>query len=330
MSLNLDVISTSGKKAGKVGLPEALFGADVNIALIHQVVVAQLAAARQGTASTKTRGEVSGGGIKPWRQKGTGRARQGSRRAPQWAGGGTVFGPQPRSYAQRTNKKMIAAALRSALSDRFADGKVFVLDSLVDSEVPSTKKALEALSTVGDYRTALVVLHRDDDVAWLSLRNVVNVHALAVDQLNVYDVVNNEVVVFTKPALEEYIARSAAKVEGIVLEYEAPEADDAPAEVTEVEEAPAEKPAKAKKAAKADKAEVEDESAAEVAEVDEAPAEKPAKAKKAAKAEVVEEPAAEESVPETAVADEADAEEAPAKPAKAPRAAKAAKKEGEK
>lgn len=252
MSLELNVITASGKKGAKVNLPAAVFGAEVNVPLIHQVVVAQLAAARQGTASTKTRGEVSGGGIKPWRQKGTGRARQGSRRAPQWAGGGTVFGPQPRSYAQRTNKKMIAAALRSALSDRVADGKLFVIDSLVDGDVPSTKKALESLAKVGDYRTALVVLHRDEDLAWLSLRNVINVHALAVDQLNVYDVVNNQVIVFTQDALDEYIARASAKVSAKLAEASddevaAPDVVEAPAE-----EAPAEKPAKAKKAAKAE------------------------------------------------------------------------------
>ena len=205
--ISVDIFSAeSGKSAKKVNLPAEIFGCEVNIPLIHQVVVAQQAAARQGTHATKTRGEVSGGGAKPWRQKGTGRARQGSRRAPQWAGGGTVFGPQPRSYAQRTPKKMIAAALRSALSERVADNKFFVLDSIVD-EVPSTSKALEALSVIGDYICAVVVLHRDEDVAWLSLRNVPNVHAIAVDQINVYDVISNQVIVFTKPALDEFVAR---------------------------------------------------------------------------------------------------------------------------
>jgi large subunit ribosomal protein L4 len=207
-------------------LPEAVFGCDINVPLIHQVVVAQLAAARQGTHSTKTRGEVSGGGAKPWRQKGTGRARQGSRRAPQWTGGGAVFGPQPRSYAQRTPKKMIAAALKSALSDRVADGKLFVLESIIDSETPSTRQALEALAVIGDAVTAVVVLTREEDVAYVSLRNVPYIHALVADQLNVYDVIANEAIVFTKPALDEFLARFGT----VVLEAEAP--------------APAEKPAK--------------------------------------------------------------------------------------
>jgi len=205
--ITVDILSVEGNKAKKLSLPEPVFGQDLNVPLIHQVVVAQLAAARQGTHSTKSRGEVSGGGAKPWRQKGTGRARQGSRRAPQWAGGGSVNGPKPRSYAQRTPKKMIAAALSSVLSERLADGKLFVLESVVSSEIPSTKKALEALQVVGDFASAVVVLHRDEDVAWLSLRNVPNVHALAVDQLNVYDIISNEVIVFTKPALEEFLSR---------------------------------------------------------------------------------------------------------------------------
>ncbi|MDR2974902.1 MAG: 50S ribosomal protein L4 [Propionibacteriaceae bacterium] len=204
--LTIDVRGVDGKKASTVTLPEAIFGRNVNIPLIHQVVVAQLAAARQGTHSTKTRGEVRGGGIKPWRQKGTGRARQGSRRAPQWAGGGAVFGPQPRSYAQRTPKKMIAQALCSALSDRVADGKLFVVDTIVTGETPSTRQAVAALAAFGDFRSAVVVLHRDEDVAWLSLRNVPTAHAIAVDQLNTYDVVANPVVVFTKAALDEFIS----------------------------------------------------------------------------------------------------------------------------
>ncbi|MCL2736083.1 MAG: 50S ribosomal protein L4 [Propionibacteriaceae bacterium] len=202
--ITVDILAS--ESATKVSLPASVFGCDVNVPLIHQVVVAQLAAARQGTHSTKTRGEVSGGGAKPWRQKGTGRARQGSRRAPQWAGGGTVHGPQPRSYAQRTPKKMIAAALRSALSERVADNKFFVMESIV-TDVPSTRKALETLSSIGEYTSAVVVLHRDEDLAWLSLRNVVNVHAIAVDQINVYDVIANQVIVFTKQALEEFLAR---------------------------------------------------------------------------------------------------------------------------
>jgi len=205
--ITVDIFSTEGKKAKKLSLPEPVFGQELNVPLIHQVVVAQLAAARQGTHSTKSRGEVSGGGAKPWRQKGTGRARQGSRRAPQWAGGGVVHGPTPRSYAQRTPKKMIAQALCSVLSERLADEKLFVLESVISSEIPSTRKALEALQVVGDFSSAVVVLHRDEDVAWLSLRNVPHVHALAVDQLNVYDIISNEVIVFTKPALEEFLLR---------------------------------------------------------------------------------------------------------------------------
>ena len=171
-----------------------------NVPLIHQVVVAQQAAARQGTHSTKTRGDVSGGGAKPWRQKGTGRARQGSRRSPQWAGGGVAHGPHPRSYAQRTPKKMIAAALRGALSDRARDGRVHVVERIVTGETPSTKAALLSLAAIGSAKL-LVVLDRDEDVAWLSLRNVAAVHALAVDQLNAYDVLVSDDVVFTTAAL---------------------------------------------------------------------------------------------------------------------------------
>ncbi len=212
-SVTVDVVGIDGKKAGTADLPAELFDVQTNIPLIHQVVVAQQAAARQGTHATKTRGDVRGGGIKPWRQKGTGRARQGSRRAPQWVGGGIVHGPQPRSYAQRTPKKMVAAALRGALSDRARDGKIFVVDSVVTGETPSTKAALKALSAVGDVNKMLVVLDRDEDVAWLSLRNVATVHALAVDQLNAYDVLCNDAVVFTKAALDTYVAGPTAEKE---------------------------------------------------------------------------------------------------------------------
>ncbi|PID50739.1 MAG: 50S ribosomal protein L4, partial [Propionibacteriales bacterium] len=172
-------------------MPSAIFDVQTNIPLIHQVVVAQLAAARQGTHSTKGRGEVRGGGAKPWRQKGTGRARHGSRRSPIWTGGGIVHGPKPRKYDQRTPKKMVAAALRGALSDRVRDEALFVLSSIVEGEKPSTKAALAAIASVTDSNKVLVVLDRSEDVAWLSLRNAVNVHALAVDQLNAYDVVVN-------------------------------------------------------------------------------------------------------------------------------------------
>jgi large subunit ribosomal protein L4 len=174
--------------------------------LIHQVVTAQLAAARQGTHATKTRGEVRGGGAKPYRQKGTGRARQGSKRAPQFVGGGTVHGPQPRNYAQRTPKKMITAALRGALSDRARDGRVRVVAELASGDTPSTKAALAALGAVTTSNKVLVVIHRDEDLAWLSLRNVATVHAIAVDQLNAYDVLVNDEVVFTSAALQAFVA----------------------------------------------------------------------------------------------------------------------------
>ncbi len=187
--------------------------------------MAQQAAARQGTHSTKTRGEVRGGGAKPWRQKGTGRARQGSRRAPQWTGGGIVHGPQPRGYAQRTPKKMIAAALRGALSDRARDGKVFVLESIVAGETPSTRSALSALSAIGDISKVLVVLDRAEDIAWLSLRNVPSAHALAVDQLNTYDVVVNDVVVFTKAALDTFVGVAPR---GVALAEIAAPSDEGP------------------------------------------------------------------------------------------------------
>ena len=208
-SLKVDVLGVDGKKAGTTELPGEYFDVQTNIPLIHQVVVAQQAAARQGTHSTKTRGEVRGGGIKPWRQKGTGRARHGSRRSPIWVGGGTVHGPQPHGYAQRTPKKMIAAAIKGALSDRARDGQVFVLDQIVVGETPSTKAALKALTSIGDISKLLVVLDRTEDVAWLSLRNVPTVHVLAVDQLNAYDVVVNDGVVFTKAALATYTAGPA-------------------------------------------------------------------------------------------------------------------------
>ena len=191
-------------------LPAEIFDVQVNIPLIHQVVVAQLAAARQGTHSTKTRGEVRGGGRKPYKQKGTGRARQGSTRAPQFAGGGTVHGPQPRSYDQRTPKKTKAAALRGALSDRARSGLVHVVESFVSGDKPSTKGAIATLAALaGDQarpRRSLVVLERGDDLTWLSLRNVDSVHILAVDQLNTYDVLLCDDVVFTKGAYDAFVA----------------------------------------------------------------------------------------------------------------------------
>ncbi|GAA1888009.1 50S ribosomal protein L4 [Lapillicoccus jejuensis] len=187
-------------------LPAEIFDVQTNVPLIHQVVVAQLAAARQGTHSTKTRGEVRGGGAKPYRQKGTGRARQGSTRAPQFTGGGVVHGPQPRDYSQRTPKKMKAAALRGALSDRARHGRVHVVDGIVTGEAPSAKAARATLSGLTERASLLVVLTRTDEVAWKSVRNLSDVHVLAVDQLNTYDVLCAEDVVFTQAALDAFVA----------------------------------------------------------------------------------------------------------------------------
>jgi large subunit ribosomal protein L4 len=195
-------------KTLKVDLPAAIFDVEVNVPLIHQVVVAQQAAARQGTHATKTRGEVRGGGRKPYKQKGTGRARQGSTRAPQFAGGGTVHGPQPRSYDQRTPKKMKAAALRGALSDRARNGRIHVVESLVSGDKPSTKSALGALAGLTDRVKYLVVLERTDSLTWLSLRNAPEVHIVAVDQLNTYDVLASDDVVFTQGAYEAFVGKA--------------------------------------------------------------------------------------------------------------------------
>jgi large subunit ribosomal protein L4 len=189
-----------------VNLPAEIFDVQVNIPLIHQVVVAQQAAARQGTHATKTRADVRGGGRKPYKQKGTGRARQGSTRAPQFAGGGIVHGPQPRSYDQRTPKKMKAAALRGALSDRARAGRVHVVDGLVQGDKPSTKAAIASLRGIVESRKVLVVLERGDNLTWLSLRNESSVHLLAVDQLNTYDVLISDDVVFTQGAYDLFVA----------------------------------------------------------------------------------------------------------------------------
>jgi large subunit ribosomal protein L4 len=212
-----------------VDLPGDIFDVQVNIPLIHQVVVAQQAAARQGTHATKTRGDVSGGGAKPYKQKGTGRARQGSTRAPQFAGGGTVHGPQPRSYDQRTPKKMKAAALRGALSDRARAGRVHVVDGFGAGEVPSTKAALAALRDVVESRKVLVVLERSDDVTWLSLRNEPSVHLLHVDQLNTYDVLVSDDVVFTKGAFDAFVAgpQAGRSVKAVATSSEAPVSEPA-------------------------------------------------------------------------------------------------------
>ncbi|MGH3679011.1 MAG: 50S ribosomal protein L4 [Natronosporangium sp.] len=202
-----DVIGIDGSATGSVELPAGVFDVPANIPLMHQVVVAQLAAARQGTHKTKTRGEVRGGGHKPWRQKGTGRARQGSRRAPQWKGGGVVHGPVPRDYSQRTPKKMKAAALRGALSDRARDGLVHVVEGFVSGETPSTKAAIATLRKVTEATRVLVVLDDADELSWLSLRNEPTVHLLEAGQLNTYDVLVNDVVVFTTEALDAFLGR---------------------------------------------------------------------------------------------------------------------------
>jgi large subunit ribosomal protein L4 len=206
----VSVISPTGESGKTVNLPEQIFAAKVNVPLIHQVVVAQQAAARQGTHAVRTRGQVRGGGKKPYRQKGTGRARQGSLRAPHYAGGGVSHGPVPRSYVQRTPKKMKAAALRGALSDRLSHGRVLVVSGFVGGDVPKTKDAVAVLTgAVGDLsRPVLVVLHRDDEITWKSLRNVPGVHVLVEGQLNTYDVLASDHVVFTEQALEAFVARS--------------------------------------------------------------------------------------------------------------------------
>ena len=221
--LEVEVRAASGAPAGTVTLPGEIFDVQVNVPLIHQVVVAQLAAARQGTHDTKNRGEVRGGGRKPYRQKGTGRARQGSTRAPQFAGGGVVHGPTPRSYEQRTPKKMKAAALRGALSDRARNGRVHVVASLVSGEEPSTKAAVAALGNLSERRHVLVVCTRADEVTRKSLRNVERVHLLVADQLNTYDVLVSDDVVFTRAALEEFLAGPAKgrAAKGVATETEA-------------------------------------------------------------------------------------------------------------
>lgn len=208
MTLKVDVKTPAGKTDGSVELPAALFDVEPNIALMHQVVTAQLAAKRQGTHSTKTRGEVSGGGKKPYRQKGTGRARQGSTRAPQFTGGGTVHGPKPRDYSQRTPKKMIAAALRGALSDRARNERIHAVTELVEGQTPSTKSAKTFLGSLTENKKVLVVIGRADEVSAKSVRNLPGVHVISPDQLNTYDVLNADDVVFSVEALNAYISAS--------------------------------------------------------------------------------------------------------------------------
>ena len=205
-ALSVDIVDSKGDKTGSVELPPEIFDVEPNIPLMHQVVVAQLAAARQGTHSTKTRGQVRGGGRKPYRQKGTGRARQGSIRAPQFTGGGVVHGPQPRDYTQRTPKKMKAAALRSALSDRARNGRVHVITEFLVADKPSTKQALAGLRNLTD-RKALVVVGRGDELTVRSLRNLPETRLLPADQLNTYDVLATDDVVFTADALDAFLGR---------------------------------------------------------------------------------------------------------------------------
>jgi large subunit ribosomal protein L4 len=300
------VVTPSGKGGKDVELPAEFFDAKVNIPLMHQVVVAQEAAARQGTHATKTRGEVRGGGKKPYRQKGTGRARQGSLRAPQYAGGGTVHGPVPRSYVQRTPKKMKAAALRGALSDRSSHGRVSVVSRFVEGEEPSTSAALTVLrAAVGETgarlsRSVLVVVNGGDELTRKSLRNAVGVRVLVSGQLNTYDVLASDHVVFTHAALSEFTGQE-------------PPADDAPAK----DDAAKDDAAKAKPAAKA---------AAKDAEAKAAPAkdaeDAPAKDAPAKGASARAKPATKDAPAEDAPATDeggkvADAKDAPAKGASA-------------
>jgi large subunit ribosomal protein L4 len=205
---NVDVLDVQGKKSGSVELESSLFDVNISIPLVHQVVVAQMAAARQGTQSTKRHGEVSGTGKKPFAQKGTGRARQGSLRAPQMRGGYITHGPKPRDYDQRTPKKMKAAAVRQALTDRARNNRIHVVESLSLGDKPSTKAAQAYLSKLTKQKNVLVVLDRTDELSYLSLRNLKNVHVLPVDQLNAYDILNSDDLVFTKSAFEEFTANS--------------------------------------------------------------------------------------------------------------------------
>jgi large subunit ribosomal protein L4 len=209
-NVTLKVTDANGKSAGTVEAPEDIFGisneeVEAHVPLIHQVVVAQLAAARQGTHAVKSRGDVSGGGKKPWKQKGTGRARQGSTRAPQWVHGGVVHGPVPRDYSQRTPKKMKASALRYVLSNRANAGRVAVIDFGI-KDTPSTKAAIAALSPISGDQFTTVVLSRDNVNEWLSVRNIPTVHVLFADQLNTYDVVTAQYVVFSKDGFEAFVA----------------------------------------------------------------------------------------------------------------------------
>ncbi|MFH0411083.1 50S ribosomal protein L4 [Corynebacterium sp. L4756] len=212
-NLKLDVQTAEGTTNGSVELPAEIFDAEVSIALMHQVVNAQLAAARQGTHSTKTRGEVRGGGRKPFRQKGTGRARQGSIRAPHYTGGGIVHGPKPRDYGQRTPKKMIKAALFGALSDRARNERIHVIEELVAGQTPSTKSAKAFIERLTERKSVLLVVGREDLNARRSANNLPNVHILDAGQLNTYDVLNADDVVFSVEALHSFINRAGGNDE---------------------------------------------------------------------------------------------------------------------
>jgi large subunit ribosomal protein L4 len=247
----VNVLSAEGEDLKRtVELPAEVFDVQVNIPLIHQVVVAQLAAARQGTHDSKTRGEVRGGGRKPYRQKGTGRARQGSMRAPQFTGGGTVHGPTPRTYNQRTPKKMKAAALRGALSDRARGGRVHVVSGFGINDEPSTKAAAKTIAFVATSKHVLIVLTREDEVAWKSIRNIEEVHVVAPDQLNTYDVLVSDDIVFTEASLAAFLHQPAP---------EPAPAAAAKAPATPPVQAPAPEPAAAAESAAADDAESDDE-----------------------------------------------------------------------
>ncbi|HHY07814.1 MAG: 50S ribosomal protein L4 [Lawsonella sp.] len=213
MALKLDVRTPAGATDGSVDLPSEIFDREPNISVMHQVVVAQQAAARQGTHSTKTRGMVRGGGKKPWRQKGTGRARQGSIRAPQFAGGGTVFGPTPRDYSKQVPKKMKAAALAGALTDRLRNDRIFVVTEVVEGQTPSTKAARQFLESLSERGKFLLVLGREDIAAWKSVANLNYVHPITADQLNTYDVLYAEDVVFTVEALDAFVTAKQGKKE---------------------------------------------------------------------------------------------------------------------
>jgi len=293
----IDIVDATGSKAGSVDLPAEIFDVQVNIPLIHQVVVAQQGAARQGTADTKTRGEIAGGGRKPYRQKGTGRARQGSIRAPQFAGGGVVHGPTPRSYDQRTPKKMKAAALRGALSDRAREGRVHIVEGVVDGDTPSTRSAIGVIAKLTARPRTLVVLERADEVTWLSLRNVDTIHVLAVDQLNTYDVLLSDDVVFTKGAYDVFVGGPATgkSVRAIATSTEA-----------ETLEAPTARPTKKAAVKKAEQA--NEAKAAEKAETgeDAKPAKKAAAKKTATKKAAAKKAAAKAETADVASDDEAE------------------------